>query len=56
RHVMKHLRSAFMALGVPQEIKTDNGPGYSSRAIEGFFQQWGIQHITSIPHSPTGQA
>ncbi|NWR80799.1 POK19 protein, partial [Centropus unirufus] len=56
RHVQKHLCSAFMALAVPKEIKTDNGPGYTSKATAKIFQQWGIQHVTGIPSSPTGLA
>ncbi|NXK01324.1 POK18 protein, partial [Corythaixoides concolor] len=56
RHVRKHLRAAFSALGVPREIKTDNGPGYISQETSRFFNQWGIKHVTGIPHSATGQA
>lgn len=56
RHVKRHLQSAFMALGVPKKVKTDNGPVYVSKSMAEFFQTWGIKHITGIPHSPTGQA
>ena len=56
RHVIKHMHAAIMALGVPAEIKTDNGPAYTSRKFTHFCQLWGIRHITGIPHSPTGQA
>ncbi|NXH23397.1 POK18 protein, partial [Bucco capensis] len=48
--------AAFAALGIPREIKTDNGPGYIAHSTQTFFfQRWGIQHVTRIPHSPTGQ-
>ncbi|NWY95626.1 POK19 protein, partial [Loxia curvirostra] len=43
-------------LGVPQQIKTDNGPGYVSQKTKLFFAAWGIVHSTGIPHSSTGQA
>ncbi|NWQ97869.1 POK6 protein, partial [Burhinus bistriatus] len=56
RHVQSHFRAAFAALGIPHEIKTDNGPAYISRSTHVFFQTWGIRHKTGIPHSPTGQA
>ncbi|NXW11889.1 POK6 protein, partial [Fregetta grallaria] len=56
RHVQKHLHSAFAALGIPQHIKTDNGPCYIAKTTQTFFNTWGIQHVTGIPHSPTGQA
>lgn len=46
----------FATLGVPKTIKIDNGPGYIAHKTQMFFQQWGIKHVTGIPHSPTGQA
>ncbi|NWZ87781.1 PO113 protein, partial [Poecile atricapillus] len=55
-HVCKHLMQAFSVLGVPREIKTDNGPAYVSRKLEDFLQEWGVEHKRGIPHSPTGQA
>ncbi|NXX57517.1 POK18 protein, partial [Scopus umbretta] len=56
RHVQAHFRAAFAALGIPSEIRTDNGPAYSSSSLKTFFHKWGIRHVTGIPHSPTGQA
>ncbi|NXA86878.1 POK11 protein, partial [Melanocharis versteri] len=53
--VKKHLTQAFAALGIPRELKTDNGPAYTSRDFAVFCQEWGIKHTTGIPHSPTGQ-
>ncbi|NWV58379.1 POK18 protein, partial [Daphoenositta chrysoptera] len=54
--VKKHLLSAFAVLGVPKEIKTDNGPAYTSKPVEAFLQEWGISHVTGMSYSPTGQA
>ncbi|TRZ15515.1 hypothetical protein HGM15179_011586 [Zosterops borbonicus] len=54
--VIEHLLQAFSFMGIPRTIKTDNGPGYTSRELCSFLQQWGVEHKTSIPHSPTGQA
>ncbi|KFV95122.1 hypothetical protein N326_01158, partial [Eurypyga helias] len=56
RHAQAHFRAAFAALGIPKEIKTDNGSAYISRSTWTFFQTWGITHKTGIPHSPTRQA
>ncbi|RMC13062.1 hypothetical protein DUI87_10592 [Hirundo rustica rustica] len=53
---IKHLIQAFSFLGIPRELKTDNGPAYRSREFRDFLQQWGVEHKTGIPHSPTGQA
>ncbi|NXU00352.1 POK6 protein, partial [Buphagus erythrorhynchus] len=48
--------SAFSTMGVPQQIKTDNGPTYTSHKTQEFFHTWGIKYATGIGHSPTGQA
>ncbi|RMC16672.1 hypothetical protein DUI87_06611 [Hirundo rustica rustica] len=53
---IKHLIQAFSFMGIPRELKTDNGPAYCSREFCSFLQQWGVEHKTGIPHSPTGQA
>ncbi|RMC19299.1 hypothetical protein DUI87_03906 [Hirundo rustica rustica] len=53
---MKHLIQAFSFLGIPKSIKTDNGPTYTSKEFRSFLQQWGAEHKTGIPYSPTGQA
>ncbi|RMC20410.1 hypothetical protein DUI87_01260 [Hirundo rustica rustica] len=55
-HAKKHLVQAFSVLGIPKEIQTDNGPAYTSKGFLEFVQQWGVEHKTGIPHSPTGQA
>ncbi|NXT30474.1 POK6 protein, partial [Syrrhaptes paradoxus] len=55
-HVIRHLTSCFAVMGVPREIKTDNGPAYTSKKISQFMRMWGVRHITGIPNSPTGQA
>ncbi|RMC06321.1 hypothetical protein DUI87_15752 [Hirundo rustica rustica] len=53
---LKHLIQAFSFMGIPKELKTDNGPAYRSKEFCSFLQQWGVGHKTGIPHSPTGQA
>lgn len=55
-HVIRHLTACFAVMGVPAQIKTDNGPAYCSEKMRKFCQLWGVQHVTGIPHSPTGQA
>ncbi|NXS64483.1 POK19 protein, partial [Brachypteracias leptosomus] len=55
-HVCKHLTGCFAVMGVPECIKTDNGPAYISQKVQTFLQKWGVVHKTGIPHSPTGQA
>lgn len=56
KHVMKHVHHAIAVLGIPQELKTDNGPAYVSTSFSKFCTLWRIRHLTGIPHLPTGQA
>ncbi|NXH93065.1 POK18 protein, partial [Edolisoma coerulescens] len=55
-HVKRHLTVCFAVMGVPKEVKTDNGPAYRSISLGQFFSKWEVKHITGIPNSPTGQA
>ncbi|KAL6093677.1 hypothetical protein STEG23_008991 [Scotinomys teguina] len=56
KDVSKHLIQAFAYLGVPNLIKTDNGPAYASQGFQKFCKRWSIQHKTGIPYNPQGQA
>ena len=56
RHLRNRFRHAFVTLGISEKIKKDNGPAYVSQPTGQFFRKWGVQHVTGIPHSPTGQA
>ncbi|XP_010177774.1 PREDICTED: endogenous retrovirus group K member 6 Pol protein-like, partial [Mesitornis unicolor] len=56
KDVRRHWLRCFAILGVPKQIKTDNGPAYIAQATALFLQQWNVKHVTGIPHSPTGQA
>lgn len=56
KDAIKHLIMCFSIMGVPQRIKTDNGPAYVSDKFKSFLKKWGIEHTAGIPYSPTGQA
>ncbi|NXE43004.1 POK19 protein, partial [Ptilorrhoa leucosticta] len=56
KHVCQHFLQAFASLGVPQEIKTDNGPAYTAQKVATFLMTWGVRHTFGIPYSPTSQA
>ena len=43
-------------MGIPAQIKTDNGPATVSRKMKQLFAYFNIKHIAGIPHNPTGQA
>ena len=48
-HAMKSVCAIF---GRPDEIMSDNGPGYVGSAIREFTESWGIDHVTSSPWYP----
>ncbi|NWV86264.1 PO113 protein, partial [Dasyornis broadbenti] len=52
----KHLLACFAVMGVPQEIKTHNGPGYKSQSLQVFLQLWGVSHSYGMPYNSSGQA
>ena len=43
-------------MGVPNQLKNDNGPAYTSRSFEKFCVNFHIIHKTGIPYNPQGQA
>ena len=43
-------------MGIPAQIKTDNGPAYVSKKIKQFFAYYTIKHITGIPNNSIEQA
>ncbi|RMC12233.1 hypothetical protein DUI87_09744 [Hirundo rustica rustica] len=50
---IKHLVQAFSFMGILKALKTDKGPAYRSEEFHSFLQQWGVEHKTGIPHSPS---
>lgn len=55
KHIIAHMLSAFSVLGYPQQLKTDNGPGYTSTSFAQFCKSLNILHTTGIPYNPQGQ-
>ena len=55
KHVIAHLLHCFSILGIPKQIKTDNGPGYIAKAFLQFCNTLQIKHTTGIPYNPQGQ-
>ena len=46
---MKRTCSIF---GIPNTIRSDNGPQFIGQAFQDFIEQWKINHITSSPRYP----
>ena len=55
-HAIKAVKSAILVMGVPLELKTDNGPAYSSQQFSAFLSSWRSSHSFGIPYNPQGQA
>ena len=55
KHVIAHLLHCFSILGIPKQIKTDNGPGYIAKTFLQFCNTLQIKHTTGIPYNPQGQ-
>ena len=56
KHAESHFLQCFAILGLPQQIKTDNGPCFTSKSLQEFFNNWHIKHTTGTPYNPKGQA
>lgn len=56
KDVKSHCLQAFAYMGIPKQIKTDNGPAYISQGFEKFCKDFNITHKTGIPYNPQGQA
>ncbi|KAF1496837.1 Endogenous retrovirus group K member 18 Pol protein, partial [Pygoscelis antarcticus] len=52
----QHWLTVMAWLGIPHQIKTDNGPNFVSGSVQAFASKWGITLIHGIPYNSTGQA
>ena len=56
KNIIQHLFQWFSQIGLPEQMKTDNTPPYTSAAFKRFCQQFSRVHSTGIPYNPQGQA
>ncbi len=56
--VIKALQSVFAQHGIPEVVRSGNGPQYASQEFTEFASSFEFKHITSSPHYPqsNGQA
>lgn len=54
RDAIQHWLTCFATLALPDTIKLDHGPAYTSESVHNFLQQWSVPHNTGIPRSLTG--
>ncbi|XP_037558060.1 uncharacterized protein K02A2.6-like [Dermacentor silvarum] len=50
KHVVQFLSNLFARYGIPDILRSDNGPQYSSLEFLQFMSSWGVRHVTSSPH------
>ena len=50
--VIKYLESMFRTHGLPEALRSDNGPPFASREFEGFLEYLAIDHKKGIPYWP----
>ena len=50
--VVSKMKEIFAKHGIPDVLRSDNGPQYASAAFQEFTRNWEFQHITSSPHHP----
>ncbi|NXP94728.1 POL1 protein, partial [Passerina amoena] len=53
---IQHWLTAMGWLGIPKQIKTDNGSNFTSKPVQEFASKWGITLVQGIPYNSTGQA
>ncbi|XP_014677177.1 PREDICTED: uncharacterized protein K02A2.6-like [Priapulus caudatus] len=50
--VIMHTKSVFARHGIAAEVRSDNGPQYSSHEYKDFAKSWGFVHVTTSPYFP----
>ncbi|KAI5096743.1 complement component bfb isoform X1 [Silurus meridionalis] len=50
--VIEHFKSIFAHHGIPEVVRSDNGPQFASEGFRAFARGWGFDHVTSSPHFP----
>lgn len=51
---VRALHETFCRFGMPESIKTDNGPQFISSEFHDFCKQFGIDHVKTTPYWPQG--
>ena len=49
---MLSLKRHFARYGIPEVLRTDNGPQFASNAFRNFSREWSFSHVTSSPRYP----
>ena len=49
---IKKLKHIFSKMGIPEAMRSDNEPQYSSSSFKKFAKDWRFQHMTRSPEYP----
>jgi len=52
QHVIKCMEAIFRTHGLPETVRSDNGPPFASKEFEGFLEYLGISHKKGVPYWP----
>ena len=52
QHVIRSMEAIFRTHGLPEAVRSDNGPPFASREFEGFLDYLGIEHKKGVPYWP----
>ena len=52
QHVIRCMEAVFRTHGLPETVRSDNGPPFTSKEFEGFLDYLGIEHKKGIPYWP----
>jgi len=52
RTIVNHTKSIFARHGIPDVVRSDNGPQYTATQYKQFAQDWKFEHQTSSPYYP----
>ena len=50
--VVNHTKSICVRHGIPDVVRSDNGPQYTATHYKQFAQDWNFEHQTSSPYYP----
>ena len=52
QHVIKSMEAIFRTHGLPEALRSDNGPPFASKEFESFLKYLGISHKKGVPYWP----
>ena len=50
--IVKKMKKIFSRLGIPETLRSDNGPQYTAQVLKEFSKLWNFKHVTSSPEYP----